>query len=295
MRLAGLRSWRHAGEPEHPHEPLHAFAIDATALRPQREDHAPTPVEGPAGLLRIEQTQEFAIQIAQLEGAVNVFRFLSVIEAHTRSRSRRMRQGRELSAQHLHRAAVGDPRIFRRRDDQPAPNTAMHLLIDLSGSMAGGADRLALDAAMALALALEPIRGVSRAVTAFPDRAGAEQQVTQLLSHGERVATHAGAFVQTARGSTPMTGALWFAAADLLARPEPRKVLLTLTDGVLNDTSSASALIQQAQVAGVELIGIGIARDVSRLFPVAIRIESIEDLKAELFRVAERLLLSTHH
>jgi cobalamin biosynthesis protein CobT len=174
-----------------------------------------------------------------------------------------------------------------------APNTALHLLVDLSGSMAGGSDRIALDAAMALALALEPMKGVSRAVTAFPSMRGQDDRVTRILSHGERVLNHSGAFVQRARGGTPMTGALWFAAADLLARREERKVLLTLTDGQPDHFLSALDLVQRASLAGVELIGIGIQTDVKHLFPVAIRIDDITDLKGQLFHIAERLLLST--
>jgi hypothetical protein len=50
--------------------------------------------------------------------------------------------------------------------------------------MAGREDRIALDAALALALALEPIKGVSTAVSAFPSRSGQERQITRRLAHG---------------------------------------------------------------------------------------------------------------
>ena len=50
-------------------------------------------------------------------------------------------------------------------------------------------------------------------------------------------------------------------------------------------------MIAKATAAGIEMIGIGIQHDVSRLFPVAIRIGSVADLKEELFGIAERLLL----
>lgn len=88
-----------------------------------------------------------------------------------------------------------------------------------------------------------------------------------------------------------MTGAIWYAAADLLSRKEERNVILTLTDGDPNDWTSAKDLVSRAEASGIKLIGVGIQHDVGRLFPVAIEIQSIEDLKAELFRVAERLLL----
>jgi hypothetical protein len=40
------------------------------------------------------------------------------------------------------------------------------------------------------------------------------------------------------------------------------------------------------------MIGIGIVMDVRRLFPVAITIGAVADLKSELFRIAEQLLLT---
>ncbi len=76
--------------------------------------------------------------------------------------------------------AVADERIFARRTHRIAPNTAVHLLVDLSGSMhatvhrqdgtAGTRAGSALESALALALALDGIPGVTVAVTAFPGR-----------------------------------------------------------------------------------------------------------------------------
>ncbi|MCF7979032.1 MAG: VWA domain-containing protein [Chromatiaceae bacterium] len=270
------------------------FAIIGAALQAQAgSSHGEMPTvetfEGDAvrGIIALQRAKGHSAQLsARLQG---------VVQSERLTRSRTVRQGRQLSAQHLHRAGVGDARIFRQRDQQTAPNTALHLLVDLSGSMRGGADRIALDEAMALALALEPINGVSRAVSAFPSLNGRSDRVTRLLGHGDRLAQHARAFVQSARGGTPMTGALWFAAADLLAQAAPRKVLITLSDGEPNQRSSVLDLIARARTAGIELIGIGIQHEVGHLFPVAIRIDDVADLKRTLFQVAEQLLLSHRH
>jgi cobalamin biosynthesis protein CobT len=89
-----------------------------------------------------------------------------------------------------------------------------------------------------------------------------------------------------------MTGALWFAAADLLARRETRKVIITLTDGQPDDVRTAADLIERAGAAGIEMIGVGIAVDVGRLFPIAVRIDAVADLKTALFGIAEQLLLT---
>jgi hypothetical protein len=252
----------------------------STTVLPTLEEYAGNAQHGRTALNRVKVHS--AKLTARLQG---------LVQAHTLTKCRTARRGRTLSPTHLHRVAVGDSRVFVRREQKIAPNTALHLLVDLSGSMCGGQDSIALDAAMALALALEPISGVSRAVTAFPSLQGRDDQVTRLLSHGDHASGRAGAFVQRGRGSTPMTGALWFAAADLLSRNEERKVILALTDGDPDDWTSAKDLVERAVVAGIELIGVGIQHDVRRLFPVAIQIQSIEDLKEELFRIAERMLL----
>lgn len=218
-------------------------------------------------------------------------RLQGLVQAQRLTKNRTTKHGRVLAPNRLHRVADNDARIFARKDHKQQPNTALHLLVDLSSSMRYGRDRTALEAGMALAMALENIPGVTQAITAFPGHLGDGDQVVKLLGHGERLADQVGRFVQEGRGSTPMTGALWFAAADLLARTEPRKVILALTDGEPNHRPSAIDMIKKARQAGIEVIGIGIQQDVRGLFPVAITIHDVGDLKRELFRIAERLLV----
>ncbi|WP_366931477.1 VWA domain-containing protein [Thiocapsa sp.] len=142
-------------------EALGAESIPSPTLLPTKESYDGNRHYGGLALLRVKVHS--AKLTARLQG---------LVQAHTLTRHRTVQRGRSLSPAHLHRAGVGDPRIFRVRDHKVAPDTALHLLVDLSGSMAGGHDGIALDAAMALALALEPIRGVSRAVSAFPGLRG---------------------------------------------------------------------------------------------------------------------------
>ncbi|UHD16351.1 VWA domain-containing protein [Thiocapsa bogorovii] len=271
--------------------PEDLFASVAQALNGQTRD--------PATLLPAAETYfgdlrsgRMALDRVKGQSAKLAARLQGLIETRTLERSRAGRRGRALSPSHLHRAGVGDPRVFRIREQAIAPNTALHLLVDLSSSMRAGRDAIALDAAAALALALEPVKGVSRAVTAFPSLQGHDDKVTRILAHGERTASRVGAFVQRGRGGTPMTGALWFAAADLLARRETRKVIITLTDGQPDDVCTAAELIERAGAAGIEMIGVGIAVDVGRLFPIAVRIDAVADLKTALFGIAEQLLLT---
>jgi cobaltochelatase CobT len=275
-------------------EDLFAAAARELEQRVQRDTYGRSPNLFPAavpfegdqrlgGELVNRVTGESRRLMAQLHG---------IVQAETMTRHRTVRRGRRLSAPHLHRAAVGDDRIFSRKDERRAPNTAIHLLVDMSGSMAEPKCTLAMEAALALGLALESIPGVSLAATAFPDVEGDDNAVTVMLRRGQVVRSAAGAFVQQPRGGTPLTEAAWFAAAELLAAEEPRKVLIVLTDGDPNDRSSASDIIQRMSMAGVEVIGIGIFHDASWLFPTHLMIRDLAQLKPELMRIARQLLIA---
>ena len=237
----------------------------------------------------------------QAESARLSARLQGLVQANRMDRPRPVRRGRRLDTRRLHRVAVADARIFARKAHRVAPNTAVHLLVDLSGSMAAAVDRRdgsvttrtesALESALALALALDGIPGVTVATTAFPGRAGTADRVTRMVQHGQSPRARAGAFIQSARGGTPMAQALWYAAADLLACREERRMLMVLTDGEPDDTPEALRLLGLCRQAGIEAVGVGIGVDVRHLFPTAIEVTEAKDLKGALFGIAERLLL----
>ena len=272
--------------------PADVYATVAEALGAQSQGRGTTLLPTLQDYAGDQQRGRTLLTQARGHSAKLATRLQGLVQAHTQSKRQTVRRGRTLSSSHLHRIAVGDSRVFVRKEERRAPNTAIHLLVDLSGSMAGDRADIALEAALALSLALEPMSGVSCAITAFPGVGGLDGKVTRILAHEDRVSSHAGAFVQNGRGSTPMTGALWFVAADLIPRREGRKVILTLTDGAPDDWGSATDMISKATAAGMLMIGIGIQTSVALLFPVAISIASVADLKEELFRIAEQLLLT---
>ena len=260
-------------------------------LFPRPEPYAGNPRAGLELLARVQP--ESRRLMARLQGLVQASRF---------DRPAPVRQGPRLMPKRLYRAALGDARLFARKRERVTVNTALHLLIDLSSSMSApvrvagdltrARDTIALESALALALALDAIHGVSLAVSAFPGRSGDQSRLSTLIRHGERARARSGAFVQRARGGTPMRGALMFAAADLLARPEPRRVILVLTDGQPAELDATRELLRHCAQAGLETLGIGIGIDVSGLFATAIQVQDIAELKTQLFGAAERLLLA---
>ena len=88
-----------------------------------------------------------------------------------------------------------------------------------------------------------------------------------------------------------MAEALWYAAADLVACREERRMVVVLTDGEPDNPPEVLRLLALCRQAGIETVGVGIGIDVRHLFPTAIEVTEAKDLKRELFGVAERLLV----
>ncbi|WP_020563033.1 VWA domain-containing protein [Methylosarcina fibrata] len=208
------------------------------------------------------------------------------------------RSGNRIDGRKLVRLSQGDSRVFERRAHKQAPNTALHLLVDASGSMNNRINQtspitlahVAMDSAVALALALEGISGVNPAVTRFPH--GNTDNVNPLLKHGQKVRPNASAFSAITNGGTPLHTALWYAAASVIATKEERKVIMVLTDGEPDDYDAAESVIRRCKATNIELVGVGIGIDTSHLFDYSICINNVSDLRSELFRISKELLLA---
>jgi cobaltochelatase CobT len=250
------------------------------------------PTDERAGLQLFQKVQGESGKIrATLQG---------LVQSHSLSRSRPDCRGR-LDGKRLHRLRFGETKVFQRNTVKPAPNTAIHLLLDKSESMGypvsdtqgqamGTRMPMALEATLALALAFEGIAGVNPGITAFPGNQE-EGSVYRLLEHGQRIRQRTGAFALAAEGSTPMTEAIWFGAAALLRCREPRKVLMVMTDGQPDDIVSTLAILQRCRDSGIETVGIGLGIDVSHLFPVALAINDLQELRTQLFELSKAVLL----
>lgn len=224
-----------------------------------------------------------------------------VVQSHRRNRPIRKRCGQRIDSGQLHRLPAGETRVFLRQAHKVNPNTAIHLLIDRSDSMGyqahdtagramGARMPLALDASMALALALEGIPDVNPAITAFPG--GDERSVYTVLRHGEKLRPNVGAFALTPGGSTPMAEAIWYAAASLCRCREPRRVVMVLTDGQPDERLSTLDILARCQRSGIESVGIGLGIDVSHLYPKSIVINDLGELRTRLFELTKDLLIA---
>jgi len=89
-----------------------------------------------------------------------------------------------------------------------------------------------------------------------------------------------------------MAEAMGYAATELLLRPEDRRLLLVLTDGIPDSFPAVQELLARCRESDIEVVGIGIQIDVRDLFRVALKVAEVADLRRALFRLAEQMLLA---
>ena len=222
-------------------------------------------------------------------------------------------------------AVRGEPNIYRMRDDAPSLDTAVTLLIDLSGSMGGLKADVAMKSAICLAECLSRV-GVALEVLGFNDRGG-------FLTKGERKRCHEQdrlgvrytrwepldlyvfkdfderlADARTAMGNIDKCVGgnnadgehILNAYARLAKRTEKKKIMMVLSDGAPACRShDHGALAEHARYAvqycerkGVRMIGIGICdSSVRDFYPKYTVINNVTDLgKATLDQIGRMIL-----
>lgn len=177
-----------------------------------------------------------------------------------------MRRGR-LHGPNLHRILSGDDRVFTRREEAQSLDTAISLVVDCSGSMAGDRMKLAMETAYALGSVLSRL-GIQFECLGFTDNYQDPRANTKSYK-GEVAAADAVAKIIRAVpiimprfkefqerwtqpvqrrfghvfnngggygcgvpfGATPEGCGMEFAARRLIARKEARKIMIVMTDG----------------------------------------------------------------
>ena len=227
------------------------------------------------------------LQALQASIALRI-RLQGFLQAHTQKRRSIGRRG-TLHANSLHRLQVGNARVFQKESEQQGLNTAVHVLLDVSGSMAGAPINLANRACFAVATALSQIRGVNPAVTAFPATT-ATNSVFPIMRHGQAVPD---LFDIRASGGTPLAGALWWVLQTMLPLKEQRKMILVITDGMPDTPLAANNAIGVAQKTGFEVYGLGIRDEhITRLLPHTSKVvNDLSELVPAMFTMLQAALL----
>jgi len=179
--------------------------------------------------------------------------------------------------------ATGNDRVFKRRLDVEGVDSAVVVLLDISGSMFdcdnGKKPRIGPAVATCRAL-LETLdaAGVKTAVVAF----GSAVFEIKPFGMNHRKANTLIGRVTSAGGTNDYT-ALRYSHELLARRNEHRKLVFVITDGYGNP-AGVRQQIQSGNALGVTTIGVGIMSDVSGIYGNAVAVKDIADIGAVSFK-----------
>lgn len=226
-----------------------------------------------------------------------------IVEANTRCGAYTANSGRRLQVARLSRLAAGSTHVFERREEALGVDTAVAILLDLSGSVGYGEDA-AIRASLALKVALESIPKVSSCLTVFPAQTSVRlksfepcMQVVPFGVRSERCVEDIGELISY--GGTPLAPTLLKTAVELSGRKEAKKVVIVITDGEIDD--EASAVLKRFDKSDIILagIGIGIIRESRRRFEEDFKINVIlrdfDRLQEVLMDLARRIMVENLH
>jgi cobaltochelatase CobT len=224
-------------------------------------------------------------------------------------------------------ASGGRARPFKQESESPFPGTVVNLLIDHSGSMRGRPMLIAALTVEVFAQVLErcgvkcEVLGFTTrdwnggeparewAASGYPDNPGRLNALEHIIIKGadvpwRRARVGLGLFLHDEMLKENIDGeALVWAHGRLLARGEPRRILVVISDGTPMDEATLAAngheyLESHLQVvvddvehrSRVKLAAIGIGHDVSLIYSTATTIASIDQLGPALSNTLIRLL-----
>lgn len=235
---------------------------------------------------------DFSNEVASAVNALQ-HKLHGVLQTQTRQRITSKAMGTKILTNRLHTVKMGG-NVFAKKSKTIKIDTAVQLLMDISGSMSTNNKlEVAKKAAYALASALEKINGVEVGVAAFPgvDSTG-WLAVKRLTKIGQPLRGREKNFLSlSVTGNTPLSESIASIAYDLAARKEPRKVLFVTTDGAPDDFKAAKEKIELLERSGIEVCGIGIMHDVSRLFRIHTSISSVDELSGAMFSMMQDVIL----
>nr|WP_232230357.1 hypothetical protein [Halomonas sp. 1513] len=227
---------------------------------------------------------------------------------------------------------VGDTpnqRIFRTENESPVPDACVTLLVDQSGSMRGQRRRMA---AIVIDLAVHTLElcQIRCEVLGFTSRFNANNPMVQQWKRSgspdapgrlnairhiiyktpeqpwRRARPQLGLLLRDEMGHENIDGeALYWAAKRLIRQPQPRKILMVLSDGTPFDKATAQAngrafleqhlrrVIDEIDSSPISLAAIGTGQDVARFYRHALTVRRPEAIAETLFERLGDLLTQT--
>ncbi len=163
--------------------------------------------------------------------------------------------GARLDAHVLHRASVGDGRIFSKKVQRLRRVTEVALLFDASGSMRmteyGKSNNNEMAQCMALGClkALRALPGVKSSLSGFSNG-----KMFVMSDYGAPVHE----VILSAVGGTPLGASLVELTSQFSDGPDVRRIILFFTDGFPDNVGSVTMALNLAKRSGIEVYGIGL-------------------------------------
>jgi nitric oxide reductase activation protein len=196
----------------------------------------------------------------------------------------------------LHRAFFGQSNVFKRSSRTIGLDTAVHVLVDISGSMKEKIN-LASQSTYSICEALSKVPGVNVAATAFPGSPIQSEEpvysydttVAPILKQGEKIHKR---FKLTVGGLTPLAEAIYWVLQEMSRLKESRKIIVIITDGAPDSETNALESIKKARQARFEIYGIGLCCDaISNILPGRSTVlYNMAELPMKLFRLLENAI-----
>jgi Mg-chelatase subunit ChlD len=193
------------------------------------------------------------------------------------------RKSGSLNAAALHTVAAGNVAVFKRHHEEAGIDSAVVVVLDVSASMwAVDANNLtlishAVNVCSALVDTLHRA-GVAVSVITFGSKTSV---LKDFNTHPKKM--DALLPMICSGGDTNDYFAIRYAHEVLLKRPEQRKVVFAITDGV-GQPNDTKAQVDAGSRLGISTVGIGIQHDVQRVYPNAVRVDQLADMATASFK-----------
>lgn len=150
---------------------------------------------------------------------------------------------------------LGETRVFRKKSPSAGVDAAVHVLLDISGSMKDGIE-LAASCTNAFAIALQRISGVQTAINVFPSANGSTDSILKYRENPAKARAKLSAI--QAHGGTPTAEAIQDVLPVLMRVQVQKRAIVLITDGKPDKRAETVNAIAHANRLGVDVIGIGI-------------------------------------
>ena len=193
------------------------------------------------------------------------------------------RKSGSLNAAALHTVATGNVAVFKRHHEEAGIDSAVVVVLDVSASMWAVDDQNltlishAVNVCSALVDTLHRA-GVAVSVVTF----GSKTSVLKDWSTHPRK-MDARLPLICSGGDTNDYFAIRYAHEMLHKRPEQRKVVFAITDGV-GQPQDTRAQVDAGSRLGISTVGIGIQHNVQRVYPNAVRVDTLADMATASFK-----------